>query len=82
MGLSSIRQIQSKTDSTVTIACGNELFYKKVSQIFTLKPFPKINIIRLNWHTLNLNPFDTIICHQNSIFPLLQFYEYIVLISF
>lgn len=75
MGLSSIRQIQSKTDSTITIACGNEFFYKKVSQIFTLNPFPKINIIRLNWNTLNLSPFDTIICHQNSIFPLLQFYE-------
>jgi len=75
MWISSIKQIQSKTDSTVTIACGNDFFYKKVSQIFTLKPFPKINVIRLNWDALNLTPFDTIICHQNSILALLQFYD-------
>lgn len=75
MVLSSIRQIQTKTDSTVTIACGNESFYKKVSQIFTLNPFPKIKIVRLNWDTLNIDPFDTIICHQNSILNLLQFYK-------
>lgn len=75
MVLSSIRQIQTKTDSTITIACGNEPFYKKVSQIFTLNPFPKINIVRLNWDTLNIDPFDTIICHQNSILNLLHFYE-------
>lgn len=75
MWLSSIRQLQSKTDSTVTIACGNELFYKKVSQIFTLQPCPKINIIQLNWDALNIKSFDTIICHQNSILLLLQFYK-------
>ncbi|MEF9476368.1 hypothetical protein OWR28_00040 [Chryseobacterium sp. 1B4] len=75
MWLSSIRQIQSKTDSTITIACGNVLFYKKAIQIFTSNPFPEMNIILLNWDTLNLHAFDTIICHQNSILPLLKFYE-------
>lgn len=75
MLLSSIRQIQLKTDSSITIAFGSDLLYKKVSQIFTLKPFQNINIIRLKWDTLNLDLFDTVICHQNSILQLLQFYE-------
>jgi len=75
MWLSSIRQIQFKTDSTVTIACGNFFFYKKAIQIFTSNPFPEISIVPLNWDTLDLHPYDTIICHQNSILPLLHFYE-------
>ncbi|MGR3856197.1 glycosyltransferase family 9 protein [Chryseobacterium indologenes] len=75
MWLSSIRQLQSKTDSTVTIACGNDCFYNKVIQIFTSEPFPGIHIIPLNWDALNIESFDTVICHQNSILGLLHFYQ-------
>lgn len=75
MWLSSIRQLQLKTNSNVVIACGNNVFYKKTCQIFTANPFPKINIKLFNWETLEVNTFDTIICHQNSILPFLQFYK-------
>lgn len=73
--LSAIRQIQLKTSSTIIIACGNKNFYKKVSQIFTLHPFPSTSIILLNWDALDIKHFDTIICHHNSILPFLHFYK-------